>query len=99
MEFTGANDVANSFATAVSSKSLTMRQATLAAAVFEFLGAVLVGQRVSNTIKNGIVPASIFQDNAGVQLLAFVNAIFVSSGTSYLWYTRGSVVLKVSSFP
>ncbi|KAH8080820.1 sodium:inorganic phosphate symporter [Filobasidium floriforme] len=75
----GANDVANAFATAVASKSLTMRQATMAAALFEFLGAVLVGARVSSTIKNGIVPASIFEGNAGLQLLAFVNAIFVSS--------------------
>ena len=75
----GANDVANAFATAVASKSLTMRQATMAAALFEFLGAVLVGARVSSTIKNGIVPASIFANNAGLQLLAFVNAIFVSS--------------------
>ena len=75
----GANDVANAFATAVASKSLTMRQATCCAALFEFLGAVLVGARVSSTIKNGIVSASIFQNNAGLQLLGFVNAIFVSS--------------------
>lgn len=51
----GANDVANSFATSVSSRSLTMRQACLAAALCEFLGAVLVGARVADTIKNGII--------------------------------------------
>ena len=39
----GANDVANSFATSVSSRSLTMLQAMLIASVMEFLGAVLVG--------------------------------------------------------
>lgn len=39
----GANDVANSFATSVSSRSLTLRQAMYIAAVCEFLGAVLVG--------------------------------------------------------
>lgn len=39
----GANDVANSFATSVSSRSLTMRQAMLIATVCEFAGAVLVG--------------------------------------------------------
>jgi sodium-dependent phosphate transporter len=79
----GANDVANAFATAVASKSLTMRQATVAAAIFEFAGAVLVGARVASTIKNGIVPANIFDGNAGLQLLSFVNAIFVSS----VWLT------------
>ena len=39
----GANDVANSFATSVSSRSLTLVQAMLIATVMEFLGAVTVG--------------------------------------------------------
>ncbi|KAG5640530.1 hypothetical protein DXG03_008214, partial [Asterophora parasitica] len=75
----GANDVANSFATSVSSKSLTMKQACLAASVMEFLGAVLVGARVSDTIKNGIIKLAVFEGNAGVQLLAFTCAITVSA--------------------
>ncbi|PPR06919.1 hypothetical protein CVT24_011001 [Panaeolus cyanescens] len=75
----GANDVANSFATSVSSKSLTLRQAVLAAAVMEFGGAVLVGARVTSTIKDGIVSGSVFQGNAGVQLLGFTVAIVSSS--------------------
>ncbi|KAG5651949.1 hypothetical protein H0H81_006833 [Sphagnurus paluster] len=56
-----------------------MKQACLAAAVCEFLGAVLVGARVSDTIKNGIIKIAVFQGNAGVQLLAFVCAITVSA--------------------
>ncbi|KAF6766005.1 sodium:inorganic phosphate symporter [Ephemerocybe angulata] len=75
----GANDVANSFATSVSSKSLTLKQACLAAALMEFLGAVLVGARVTSTIKDGIIPATAFKGNAGVQLLAFTCAIVASS--------------------
>ncbi|KAJ2926674.1 hypothetical protein H1R20_g10430, partial [Candolleomyces eurysporus] len=75
----GANDVANSFATSVSSKSLSLKQAVLAAAVMEFLGAVLVGARVTSTIKDGIIAATSFQGNAGVQLLAFTCAIVASS--------------------
>ncbi|KAG6908371.1 hypothetical protein DXG01_004869 [Tephrocybe rancida] len=75
----GANDVANSFATSVSSKSLTLRQACLAAAVCEFLGAVLVGARVADTIKNGIIKLTVFEGNAGVQLLAFTVALSVSA--------------------
>ncbi|KAK0205393.1 putative Sodium:inorganic phosphate symporter [Desarmillaria ectypa] len=62
-----ANDVAN---------SLTMLQACMAAALMEFLGGILVGARVSGTIKNSIViitrnPTDAFQNNAGVQLLGF----------------------------
>lgn len=75
----GANDVANSFATSVASKSLTMKQATLAAAVMEFAGAVAVGARTADTIKNGIISSDIFEGNAGVQLLAFTCALVVSA--------------------
>ena len=50
----GANDVANSFATSVSSRSLKLWQAVCLAAVAEFLGAVLLGARVTGTIKNNI---------------------------------------------
>ncbi|KAM0792852.1 hypothetical protein ACM66B_002616 [Microbotryomycetes sp. NB124-2] len=75
----GANDVANSFATSVSSKSLTMRQACLAAAIMEFAGAVAVGARTADTIKNGIIKPEIFDNNAGVQMLAFACALVVSA--------------------
>ncbi|KAK0484613.1 sodium:inorganic phosphate symporter [Armillaria novae-zelandiae] len=85
----GANDVANSFATSVSSKSLTMLQACMAAALMEFLGGVLVGARVSGTIKNGIVTIDSFQNNAGVQLLGFTVALCCSA-TWLMIATRNS---------
>ena len=50
----GANDVANSFATSVSSRSLKLWQAVCLAIIAEFLGALLLGARVTGTIKNGI---------------------------------------------
>ncbi len=56
----GANDVANAMATSVGSKALTIRQAILAAAVFEFLGAVLAGGAVTATIRTGIVDSELF---------------------------------------
>nr|XP_018262762.1 solute carrier family 20 (sodium-dependent phosphate transporter) [Kwoniella dejecticola CBS 10117]OBR84920.1 solute carrier family 20 (sodium-dependent phosphate transporter) [Kwoniella dejecticola CBS 10117] len=85
----GANDVANSFATSVSSRSLTLRQACLAAALMEFLGAVLVGAKVAGTIKNGIISLSAFQGNAGVEMLGFACAL-AASATWLMIATRNS---------
>ncbi|BEJ17196.1 hypothetical protein CspHIS471_0605970 [Cutaneotrichosporon sp. HIS471] len=85
----GANDVANSFATSVASRSLTMRQACVLAAIFEFLGAVLVGAKVTNTIKNGIITLSLFRGNYGIEMLAFTCAL-VTSATWLMIATKNS---------
>ncbi|WVN87684.1 uncharacterized protein L203_102872 [Cryptococcus depauperatus CBS 7841] len=75
----GANDVANSFATSISSRSLTLRQASCLAAICEFLGSVLAGAQVASTVKNGIISLSVFKGNAGVELLAFTCALAASA--------------------
>ena len=51
----GANDVANNLAAAVGSKSLTLRQAVLVAAICEFCGATFMGASVTSTVRKGIV--------------------------------------------
>ncbi len=51
----GANDVANAMATSIGSKVLTIKQAILIAAVFEFYGAFLAGGQVTSTIRKGII--------------------------------------------
>ncbi len=51
----GANDVANSMADAVGSKSLSVKNAVILAGICEFSGAVLVGSSVTETIRKGIV--------------------------------------------
>jgi len=83
----GANDVANAMATSVGSKALTIRQAILVAAVFEFLGAVLAGGEVTSTIRQGIVDASHF--SARPELLVYgMLASLLAAGTWLLIASR-----------
>jgi sodium-dependent phosphate transporter len=47
--------------------------------VFELLGAITVGARTADTIKNGIIPNAAFKGDAGVQMLAFTCALAAAS--------------------
>jgi len=59
----GANDVANAMGTSVGTGAITLRQAVVIAAIFEFAGAFFVGSNVTNTIRKGILdPAPFLQD-------------------------------------
>ncbi|MEH8021592.1 MULTISPECIES: inorganic phosphate transporter [Rheinheimera] len=58
----GANDVANAMGTSVGSKALTIKQAIVIAAIFEFAGAYLAGGSVTSTIRGGITDAAFFVD-------------------------------------
>lgn len=55
----GANDLANAMGTSVGTGALSLKQVIIIAAVFEFFGAVLFGDRVTQTIADGIVPINI----------------------------------------
>ncbi|KAK4183346.1 putative phosphate permease [Podospora australis] len=85
----GANDVANAWATSVSSRSISYRQAMVFGTIFEMLGAITVGARTAETIKNGIIPNSAFRGDAGVQMLAFTCAL-AGASTWVMWCTRHS---------
>jgi PiT family inorganic phosphate transporter len=77
----GANDVANSMATAVGAKAITFKQAVFIAGVLNIIGAVFVGGHVSDTVRKGIV------DVTGVEthllLLGFVASLLAAA----LWVT------------
>ncbi|KAL2609408.1 hypothetical protein R1flu_027981 [Riccia fluitans] len=76
---TGANDVANAFGTSVGSKTLTLRQSVIIAAIFEFTGAMLLG-RVSTTIlASGIADITAFEDHPEVYAYGMVCALFIGS--------------------
>ena len=58
----GANDVANSMASSVSAKAITIRQAIFLAGILNILGAVFIGSHVTNTIRKGIVSTEVLTD-------------------------------------
>lgn len=90
----GANDVSNSFASSISSRSLKYWQAMVLAAICEFLGAVLAGARVSGTIRNNIVDASIFENDPAVLMVTMACALVGSA----CWLTIAtSIGLPVST--
>ncbi|XP_016093833.1 sodium-dependent phosphate transporter 1-B isoform X1 [Sinocyclocheilus grahami] len=75
----GANDVANSFGTAVGSGVVTLRQACVLATVFETLGSVLIGAKVSETIRKGIIDVTMYNGSEHVLMAGSVSAMFGSA--------------------
>ena len=77
----GANDVANSMATAVGAKAITFKQAVFIAGILNIIGAVFVGGHVSDTVRKGIV------DTAGIDpnllLLGFISSLLAAA----IWVT------------
>jgi len=84
----GANDCANSFATAVGSKTLTLKQAVFVATIFEFCGAVLMGSHVTDAVRKNIVSEDLFTDNPGALMFGMLCANLASA----LWLTFATYV-------
>lgn len=75
----GANDVANSMATSVASKALTIKKAVVVAGVFDMLGATLVGAHVANTIRKGLVDPLEFSDTPELFVYGMLAAVLGSA--------------------
>ncbi|MFW6236876.1 MAG: inorganic phosphate transporter [Desulfosudaceae bacterium] len=58
----GANDVANSMASAVGARAITLRQAIFIAGILNIVGAVFIGSHVTDTIRKGIVATDVLAD-------------------------------------
>lgn len=74
----GANDVANTMGPAVGSKTLTIVQALIIAALFNFLGALIAGGDVVSTVSKGIIDVSVIE-SADVFIWAMIGALLAAA--------------------
>jgi len=74
----GANDVANAMGTSVGSGALTLRNAVIVAAIFEFAGAFLVGTSVSQTVRKGIINPEFFASEPMVFALGMLASLLAA---------------------
>jgi len=82
----GANDVANSMADAVGSKALTVFWAVVLAGICDFLGAVLVGGHVTDTVRKGIIDTTAYVDDPMILAYGMVCAMLAAA----LWLNCAS---------
>lgn len=75
----GANDVANAMGTSVGSGAISIRQAILIAAIFEFAGAAIAGGHVTKTIRKGIIDPTSIMDHPEVLVLGMLAALFAAA--------------------
>ena len=105
----GGNDVANPFGTSVGSGALTIRQVYILAAIFETLGALLLGGVVAETIRKKILHVDNFRGNeeyfvlgeicamlgaAAWQIIATIFGLPISSTHSIVGSTIGFSVVQ-----
>ena len=74
----GANDVANAMGTSVGSGALTVKQAIIVAAIFEFAGAYLAGGQVTKTIRKGIIDPSIISNSPELLVYGMLAALLAA---------------------
>ncbi|MGB1352154.1 MAG: inorganic phosphate transporter, partial [Luminiphilus sp.] len=75
----GANDVANAMGTSVGSRALTLKQAIIIAAIFEFAGAYLAGGEVTATIRKGIIDPAVLSDSPELLVFGMLSALLAAA--------------------
>jgi PiT family inorganic phosphate transporter len=101
----GANDVANAMGTSVGSGAITVMQAIIIAAIFEFAGAFLAGGTVTATIRKGIIDAGAMEGQPELlvygmlaSLLAAGIWLMVASARGWPVSTTHSIVGAIVGF-
>jgi PiT family inorganic phosphate transporter len=82
----GANDVANAMGTSVGARAITVKQAIMIAAVFEFTGAFIAGGNVTSTIRKGIVDPTPIAGQPEILVFGMLAALLAAA----VWLTVAS---------
>ena len=90
----GSNDLANSFGTTYGSKVLTVPQIIFLASIFEFLGAMVLGSPVTNTLAGSISNVTYFNSQPYVLMYGMLCAL---AGSTTWLYTATYLELPVST--
>jgi PiT family inorganic phosphate transporter len=85
----GANDVANAMGTSVGSGAITVKQAIIIAAIFEFAGAFLAGGKVTSTIRKGIIDPAPIAANPELLVYGMLAALLAAAIWLMIATTRG----------
>ena len=85
----GANDVANAMGTPVGSGAITVKQAIIIAAIFEFAGAFIAGGQVTKTIRKGIIDPSSIADSPELLVYGMLAALLAAGIWLMIASTRG----------
>ncbi|MCP4388894.1 MAG: inorganic phosphate transporter [Gammaproteobacteria bacterium] len=85
----GANDVANAMGTPVGSGAITVKQAIIIAAIFEFAGAFIAGGQVTKTIRKGIIDPSSIAGNPELLVYGMLAAMLAAAIWLMVASTRG----------
>ncbi len=85
----GANDVANAMGIPVGSGAITVKQAIIIAAIFEFAGAFIAGGTVTKTIRKGIIDPSSIADSPELLVYGMLAALLAAGIWLMIATTRG----------
>jgi PiT family inorganic phosphate transporter len=85
----GANDLANAMGTSVGSGAVSVKQVIVIAIIFEFLGAVLAGGHVTQTIRKGIIDPSPIINNPEILVFGMLAALLAAGFWLMFASTKG----------
>jgi PiT family inorganic phosphate transporter len=85
----GANDVANAMGTSVGSGAITVKQAIIIAAIFEFAGAFIAGGNVTKTIRKGIIDPSSIVNQPEILVYGMLAALLAAAIWLMIASTKG----------